>query len=170
MTCNVSQNLSDVRTQFLLDLAKKNKGKVYPDQFLKAVDGNKKLVLNILWIARRCGYVSVKQIRDGRRISYWQIDVIGKCPEVKGSLVVTESKLTSTKTVKTKNVKSNEQIKAANLAKMKKVSAKLSKRKIKKDVDLIVNDSKSKDEIGSTYNIDPAWDSTEGLDIKKLVA
>jgi hypothetical protein len=69
-----------------------------------------------------------------------------------------------------KSKKTDEQIKAANLAKMKKVSAKLAKRKSKKIVDVVEKELGTSGEIATSYNIDPAWDSTEGLDIRKLVA
>lgn len=67
--------------------------------------------------------------------------------------------------IKSAAVKTAEQIKAANLEKMKAVSA---KRKIKKTV--VINDDNEVSDVTTSYSIDPAWDSTDGLDIKKLVA
>jgi hypothetical protein len=60
--------------------------------------------------------------------------------------------------------KTIEQIKAENLQKLKAVTANL---KMKKTV---VIDKVDDGETNDAYRIDPAWDSTEGLDIKKLVA
>ena len=69
-----------------------------------------------------------------------------------------------------KSKKTDEQIKAANLEKMKKVSAKLAKLKSKKKIiDVVENELGTSGEIATSYNIDPAWDSTEGLDIRRLV-
>jgi uncharacterized protein (DUF1501 family) len=185
MTCIISEELRFARTQFLLDLAEPNAGKVYPDQFLKAVGGKEKLILNILWIVRRCGYATVDQVREGRKIAYWEVKVTGKCPNVKGALFVTEA--TATKAVKTakpvkvasavkapkaKAVKSEEDIRAANLAKMKKVSAQIAKKaatKKKRVVDYVEDTFGTSGEIATSFNIDPSWDSVEGLDIQKLV-
>ena len=61
-----------------------------------------------------------------------------------------------------KFIKLDEQIKASNLEKMKEVTA---KRKMKKTI--IIDEV---DEINNSYKVDAAWDSTEGLDLKKLVA
>ena len=193
MTCIISEDLRFARTQFLLDLAAPNAGKVYPDQFLKAVGGKEKLILNILWIVRRCGYATVDQVREGRKIAYWEVKVTGKCPNVKGSLFVTEAtatkpvkaskapkavkvtsavKTTKTKAVKPKAVKSEEDIRAANLARMKKVSAKIAKKaatKKKRVVDYVEDTFGTSGEIATSFNIDPSWDSVEGLDIQKLV-
>ena len=190
MTCIISEELRFARTQFLLDLAEPNAGKVYPDQFLKAVGGKEKLILNILWIVRRCGYATVDQVREGRKIAYWEVKVTGKCPNVKGALFVTEA--TATKAVKTakpvkvasavktpkvkavkpKAVKSEEDIRAANLAKIKKVSAQIAKKaatKKKRVVDYVEDTFGTSGEIATSFNIDPSWDSVEGLDIQKLV-
>jgi hypothetical protein len=190
MTCIISENLRFARTQFLLDLAEPNAGKVYPDQFLKAVGGKQKLILNILWIVRRCGYATVDQFRDGRKIAYWEVKITGKCPEVKGALFVEDTtsavksavkatkpkivKASAVKTPKAKAEKSAEQIKAANLAKMKKVSAQIAKKaatkKKKRVVDYVEDTFGTSGEIATSFNIDPSWDSVEGLDIKSLVA
>lgn len=66
-------------------------------------------------------------------------------------------------------MKTIDQIKAENLEKMKAVTA---KRKMMKTIDF--DDVEVEVEIEADdsgyYKIDPAWDSTEGLDIKKLVA
>jgi hypothetical protein len=196
MTCIISEELRFARTQFLLDLAEPNAGKVYPDQFLKAVGGKEKLILNILWIVRRCGYATVDQVREGRKIAYWEVKVTGKCPNVKGALFVTEAtatkpvktakavktvkavkaasavKTTKAKAVKPKAVKSEEDIRAANLAKMKKVSAQIAKKaatKKKRVVDYVEDTFGTSGEIATSFNIDPSWDSVEGLDIQKLV-
>lgn len=72
--------------------------------------------------------------------------------------------------IKAAAIKTDEEIKAANLEKMRAVSAKLAKRKSKKTVDVVENELGTSGEIATSYNIDPAWDSTEGLDIRRLVA
>lgn len=69
-----------------------------------------------------------------------------------------------------KAAKTAEQIKAENLEKLKAVSKKLAKRKTKKVIDVVESELGSSGEIATSYNIDPSWDSTDGLDIKKLVA
>jgi len=66
------------------------------------------------------------------------------------------------KAVAAKVAKLDEQIKASNLEKMKEVTA---KRKMKKTI--VIDEV---DEINNSYKVDAAWDSTEGLDLKKLVA
>lgn len=176
-------SLDQARLQILIDLAAKSGGRVTPDEFLTAVEGKQKMILNILWLARRCGYVTVNQIRDGRKIAYWEVAVTGTCPQVTAALTVAKTKVekttktskstSATKTVKpASKTKTAEQIKAANLAKMKKVSAKLAakKKRTKKTIDVVEQELGSTGEIATSYNVDPAWDSVEGLDIQKLVA
>lgn len=192
MTAIISDDLRIARTQFLVELADKNAGNVTPDQLLTAVGGSQKLLLNVLWNARRSGYVDVNQVRDGKKISRWEIKVTGKRPSVAGDLrlggksdkpKVAKPKAVKTakaakaasavKTPKAKAVKSDEAIRAANLAKMKKVSAKLAKKtatKKKKTVDYVEDTFGTSGEIATSFNIDPSWDSVEGLDIQKLVA
>ncbi len=64
-------------------------------------------------------------------------------------------------------MKTVDQIKAENLEKMKAVTA---KRKMMKTIDFDDVEVEIEADDGGYYKIDPAWDSTEGLDIKKLVA
>lgn len=187
-----SNELVYARTNLLLTLAEKGNGRVTPDELLAAVQGNQKLVLNILWIARRSGYVSVDQVREGRKIAYWEIKVTGEIPaapavevsalnakkgvKVKTAKPVKAKSASAVKTPKAKAEKSVEQIKAANLAKMKKLTAKLAAkkkaktRKIGKLADEVEREFGSTGEVASSFNIDPSWDSVEGLDIQKLVA
>jgi phage-related protein len=191
MTCIISEELRYARTKFLLELAEQGGGKVLPDVFLKAVNGSQKLILNILWIARRSGYVSVDQVREGRKIAYWDIKVTGKIPSAPAIQV---SPLDAKKGVKTKQPKAAkpvkaksasaakdivkvekapkvkaektvEKIKAANLAKMKKVSAKLAaaKKKSKKVIDFVEKELGSTGEIASSFSIDNGWDSMDGI-------
>jgi hypothetical protein len=74
--------------------------------------------------------------------------------------------------VAAKVAKTDAEIKAANLEKMKAVSAKLAKKrsKSKKIIDVVENELGSTGEISNSYTVDAGWDSTEGLDIKRLVA
>lgn len=191
MTVSVSDALRSARTQFLIDLSEKNGGKVTPDQLLQAVGNNKKLLLNVLWNARRSNYVTVDQFRDGKKIAYWFITVVGDKPNVIGTLFVSKTVATkkaaksATKTEKSKAVKSAaksakktvktktpEQIKAENLKKMKKVTAKMnaSKKKTKKVIDYVERELGSTGEISSMYSIDNQWDSIDGLNVKNLIA
>jgi hypothetical protein len=155
MTCIISEELRYARTKFLLSLAEQGNGKVTPDAFLKAVNGSQKLILNILWIARRSGYVSVEQVREGRKIAYWDIKLIGEIPtapavevsplDVKRGAKIKSVKQPKVKAEKKEKVasavkkqpkkavadvakKSDEDIRAANLARMKSVSANIAKK------------------------------------------
>lgn len=80
MSNMTSEELKYARIKLLIELAEKNKWDITPAVFLKAVEGSKKLLLNILWLARRSNYVSVEQVRDGRSIKFWTIKVTGKIP------------------------------------------------------------------------------------------
>jgi hypothetical protein len=86
--------------------------------------------------------------------------------------VASAVKTPKAKAVKPKAVKSEEDIRAANLAKMKKVSAQIAKKaatKKKRVVDYVEDTFGTSGEIATSFNIDPSWDSVEGLDIQKLV-
>jgi len=137
----------------------------------------------ISFLRNRYGFTFTVQ-KDGRAVlSYTCVgepanvaDLRSQKPKVKGakpakSKVAKSTKTKTAKTVATKTkTKTAEQIKAANLEKMKKVSAKIAKQKTKKVVDVVEAELGSTGEITSSYNVDPAWDSAEGLDIKRLVA
>lgn len=194
----ISKELRYARVKMFIEIAEKNKWRLTPAVFLKAVNGSQRLVTNMLYLARRSGYVSVETVLDGRNVICWNVKMTGKVPAPPAIIVsaLTPPKGRKTdKTVKkpaktkvavdhsasnkliakavTKGVdlktaklvkveKTAEQIKAENLEKMKAVTA---KRKMKKTI--IIDDI---DENGNSYKVDPAWDSTDGLDIKKLVA
>jgi hypothetical protein len=182
-------SLDQSRLQLLLDLASKTEGRVTPKEFLSAVDGKQKMILNILWLARRCGYVAVEQVREGRKIAYWDVKVTGKCPNVKGDLGITKVKIekkakeskqkvpqSADKIVKQKASKpakaaasaeipvvNVEKIKAANLAKMKAVSAKIAKKAAASKKKTIVIDEVEK-ELGSSGEIATSFAIDNGFD------
>jgi hypothetical protein len=144
----------------------------------------------ISFLNTRYGFTITTQ-KDGRRVlSYTCVaepnniaelrslkpkETVNKASAVKKTKT---SKLVKSKAVKTKSAKNvaksaktAEQIKAANLAKMKKVSAKLAakKKKTKKIIDYVERELGSTGEIATSFNIDPAWDSMDVVDVKSLV-
>lgn len=192
MTVSVSTQLRISRTNLLVDLAKKNGGKVTPDVLLAAVGGKQKLVLDVLWNARRSGYVNVEQTREGRKIAFWTVTVIGDVPvvveaakpakaakapkrQVADPVAAKQNKLIP-KTVKRAKVeKTDEQIKAANLEKMKAVTAKLKKKAAakKKKKTIVVDDVEqtfgTNGEVGTSFTIDGGWDSMDGINVADLI-
>lgn len=189
MTVSVSAQLRIARTNLLVDLAKKNGGKVTPDVLLAAVGGKQKLVLDVLWNARRSGYVNVEQTREGRKIAFWTVTVTGDVPVVveavkpaktaKAAKPVKAKAVKSVKTVKTdkraKVEKTDEQIKAANLEKMKAVTAKLKKKAAakKKKKTIVVDDVEqtfgTNGEVGTSFTVDGGWDSMDGINVADLI-
>jgi hypothetical protein len=188
MTAIVSNELRYARTKFLLSLAEQGNGKVTPDAFLKAVNGSQKLLLNVLWNARRSGYVSVDQVREGRKISYWEVKITGEIPaapavevsplDVKRGAKTKRTKQTKVKSVKKEKAasavkttkKSEEAVRAANLARMKAVSAKLAKkaagRKKKTiEVDDVEKTFGTSGEIATSFTVDNGFDSMEGINV-----
>lgn len=144
----------------------------------------------ISFLRNRYGFTFTVQ-KDGRTVlSYTCVgepanvaDLRSQKPKVKGAKPVVKAskpskpaKRQTADPVAAKQNKlrpaSDEQIKAANLAKMKAVSAKLAKKKskAKKVVDVVETELGSTGEISNSYTVDTGWDSTEGLDIKRLVA
>jgi hypothetical protein len=120
--------------------------------------------------------------RDGRTIITYTLISEPNCAEAYRAMKPKEKGVKSAKVAKATNpskkaksdksgVKTSEQIKAANLAKMKKVSAKLAakKKKTKKIIDYVERELGSTGEIATSFNIDPAWDSMDGVDVKSLV-
>lgn len=67
----------------------------------------------------------------------------------------------------------DEQVKAANLAKMKAVSAKLAKlegpKKSKRVVDVVEQELGSTGEVATSFAVDNGWDSIDGLDLRKII-
>lgn len=183
MTVSVSAQLRIARTNLLVDLAKKNGGKVTPDVLLAAVGGKQKLVLDVLWNARRSGYVNVEQTREGRKIAFWTVTVTGDVPVVveavkpaKAAKPVKAKAVKSVKTVKRAKVeKTDEQIKAANLEKMKAVTAKLKKKAAakKKKKTIVVDDVEqtfgTNGEVGTSFTVDGGWDSIDGINVADLI-
>jgi hypothetical protein len=179
----ISDELKYARTKMFIEISKKNKWRLTPEAFMAAVNGSKRLVNNMLYLARRSGYVKVETVLDGRNVVCWNVKVTGEIPDApaitvsaltppKGRKTLKSmSKKTVEKKTKTKKIakavkpiKTAEQIKVENLEKMKAVTA---KRKTKKT---FADELDSDEGLNVTYGVDPAWDSTEGLDIKKLVA
>lgn len=75
------------------------------------------------------------------------------------------------KVVAEKVAKTDNQIKAANLAKMKSVTAKIAKKKLKarKAIDKVADTFGSSGEIATSFSIDGDWDSVEGVDLMKII-
>jgi hypothetical protein len=193
MTAIVSNELRYARTKLLLDLAEKGNGKVTADDLLKAVNGSQKLLLNVLWNARRSGYVSVEQVRDGRKIAYWEIKVTGDIPvapsteispldvkkgaktkTVKQPKAVKTKKVASAVAVKKKATKSEEDIRAANLARMKAVSAKIAKKAAAKkkktiNVDDVEKTFGTNGEVATSFAIDNGFDSMDGINVRDFL-
>jgi len=186
MTVSTTDKLRIARTNILVDLAAKNGGKVTPEVLLATCEGSQKLLLNILWNARRSGYVNVDQVRNGRKIEYWVVTVTGEVPTV--PVAVVKTKIVKTKIEKTKaekpvkvaKIKSviaedRERIKAANLAKMKAVTAKLKKAaaKKKKKKTIVVDDVEktfgSTGEVGTSFTVDGGWDSMENVNVRDFL-
>lgn len=136
-----------------------------------------------IWFLRKLGYdISVN--KQGRTVLSYTYNGVGTATQTvakaakpktvsvdhsaSNKLIAKAVRLKTAKLVKV--VKTSEQIKAENLAKMKAVTAKLAKRKNKKTVDVVEDELGTSGEVATSYNIDPAWDSTEGLDIRRLVA
>lgn len=73
--------------------------------------------------------------------------------------------------IKAAVVKTDEQIKISNLAKMKSVTAKIEKRKIKerKEIDQVADTFGTTGEVATSYNIDGDWDSIDGIDLMKII-
>jgi hypothetical protein len=87
-----------------------------------------------------------------------------------------KGELFSQKAAKAKaKVKTEDEIKAANLATMQKVSAKISKKvaaskpKKRKVVDYVEKELGSTGEIATSFTVDGDWDSMEGVNIKALI-
>jgi hypothetical protein len=137
-----------------------------------------------IWFLRKLGH-DISVSKSGRTVLYYTYNGTGtstptvpkpvKAPkrQVADPVAAKQNKLRPAKirvtrdmqkAVAAKVAKLDEQIKASNLEKMKEVTA---KRKIKKT---IIIDEVDIDESGDFYKVDTAWDSTEGLDIRKLVA
>jgi hypothetical protein len=137
-----------------------------------------------IWFLRKLGH-DISVSKSGRTVLYYTYNGTGtstptvpkpvKAPkrQVADPVAAKQNKLRPAKirvtrdmqkAVAAKVIETDEQIKAANLEKMKEVTA---KRKIKKT---IIIDEVDIDESGDFYKVDTAWDSTEGLDIRKLVA
>lgn len=200
----ISKELRYARVKMFIEIAEKNKWRLTPASFLKSVNGSKRLVNNMLYLARRSGYVNVETVLDGRNVICWNVKMTGKVPAAPAITVSalappkgrktekTIKKPTKTKVASVDHSDSNkliakafakgvnlktaklvkvektpEQIKAENLEKMKTVTAKRAKPKKEKS---FLDDIDSDEGITTTYSIDPAWDSNEGIDIKKLVA
>jgi len=85
-----------------------------------------------------------------------------------------KGELFSQKAAKAK-IKTEEEIKAANLATMKKVSAKVAKKvaaakpKKRKVIDYVEKELGSTGEIATSFTIDGDWDSMEGVNVKSLI-
>ena len=86
-----------------------------------------------------------------------------------------KGELFSQKAAKAKQEKTAEEIKAANLATMKKVSAKIAKKvaaakpKKRKVIDYVEKELGSTGEIATSFTIDGDWDSMEGVNVKALI-
>lgn len=183
MTVSTTDKLRIARTNILVDLAAKNGGKVTPEVLLATCEGSQKLLLNILWNARRSGYVNVDQVRNGRKIDYWVVTVTGEVPTVPVAVVKTKAVKPAKKQVadpvaaKQNKLRpaTSEQIKAANLAKMKAVTAKLKKAaaKKKKKKTIIVDDVEktfgSTGEVGTSFTVDGGWDSMENVNVRDFL-
>lgn len=122
-----------------------------------------------IWFLRKLGH-DITVNKDGRTVLSYTYNGPGTATQTVAKntkpVKAKAAKVVKIKVTKpTKIAKTPEQIKAENLAKMKAVTT---KRKMKKTV--IVNDDTEVSDVTTSYSIDPAWDSTEGLDIKKLVA
>jgi hypothetical protein len=85
-----------------------------------------------------------------------------------------KGELFSQKAAKAK-AKTEDEIKAANLATMQKVSAKISKKvaaskpKKRKVVDYVEKELGSTGEVATSFTVDADWDSMQGVDVKSLI-
>lgn len=144
------------------DYAAKYISKLRKDGFVFTVQKDSRTIVSYTLISEPDCAASYRAMKPKQKVSKDKSAKIAKSEKV----------VKATKKAVAKKEKTPEEIAAKNLETMKKVSAKLAKRKAKKKkvVDYVEDTFGTSGEIATSFNIDPGWDSTEGLDIKKLVA
>jgi hypothetical protein len=130
-----------------------------------------------IWFLRKLGHdISVN--KQGRTVVSYTYNGPGTSTAVvpKPVKAAKPAKVAKPKAVKTAKVeKTDEQIKAANLAKMQAVTAKMNKVKQKaaakkiKRIDYVEKELGSTGEIATSFSIDNGWDSIDGVDLKKII-
>jgi aspartyl/asparaginyl-tRNA synthetase len=142
---------------------------------------------------RKDGFVFTVQ-KDGRNIISYTLISEPECvvayramkPKSATTAIKSTKTVTKTKTVGVKNktakavkktakavkkTKTPEEIAAKNLETMRKVSAKLAKRKKRQNkvLDYVEKELGSSGEIASSFAIDNSWDSMEGIKVRDLI-
>lgn len=135
---------------------------------------------------RKDGFVFTVQ-KDGRNIISYTLISEPECvvayramkPKSATTAIKSTKTVTKTKTVGVKNktakavkkTKTPEEIADKNLETMRKVSAKLAKRKKRQNkvLDYVEKELGSSGEIASSFAIDNSWDSMEGIKVRDLI-
>lgn len=133
-----------------------------------------------IWFLRKLGYdISVN--KQGRTVVSYTYNGVGTATIAAPKPVKAAKPAKAPKPAKVakaaKPAKTPEDIKAANLEKMKAVSAKITKIKQKAaakkskrrdPIDDVIEQFGSDGSVGSV-SVDPGWDSIEGVDLKKII-
>lgn len=129
-----------------------------------------------IWFLRKLGHdISVN--KQGRTVLSYTYNGPGISTAVapKPAKVAKPKPAKVAKPVKTASLMTPDEIKAANLAKMQAVTAKMNKAKQKaaakktKRIDYVEKELGSTGEVATSFAVDNGWDSIDGLDLKKII-